>query len=460
MEDFNNKSRRQKKSRSVWPIFLLVLCFTFAAAAGAMLASSGLFDSNGKQNLISKSDRENKETQLIKAKDKTTILLLGVDIREDDVGRSDTMMIATVDPKLDKASLLSVPRDTRVRITGHGFDKINAAFAYGGEPLAEKTVENFLGIDIDHYVIINVKSFVKIIDAIGGLDIDVEKRMYYEDPWDDDGGLIIDLYPGMQHMDGKTAVTYVRYRDEEGDIGRIHRQQKFMEACMDKIVSPEIVTKIPAVVREVIEAIDTDMTFRQLLEIAGALKAAQQNGLQTEMVPGYPLYIDGISYWIPDVEELRFAIAAGLGVSVDSDMRKRVEKDSSDYRESIPSTAGEIPAGEENIGKPVRNSRDTYTRRTYEDAYNDRISENYSERRSYDERNSDTRRNYDEPQNNYERPSQNESRYDNRSNYEDSYESQRNSRESTSQIERRNIPETVDTPFDDVPTRGESSGRR
>lgn len=457
MDDFNGRLRRdRKKSRSFWPMFLLVLCFAFAAAAGAMLATSGLFDS-GKQNLISKSDRENKETQLIKAKDKTTILVLGVDIREDDVGRSDTMMIATVDPKLDKASLLSVPRDTRVRITGHGFDKINAAFAYGGEPLAEKTVENFLGIDIDHYVIINTKSFVKIIDAIGGLDIDVEKRMYYEDPWDDDGGLIIDLYPGMQHMDGRTAVTYVRYRDEEGDIGRIHRQQKFMEACMDKIVSPEIVTKIPAVVREVVEAIDTDMTFRQLLEIAGALKVAQQNGLQTEMVPGYPLYIDGISYWIPDVEDLRFAVAAGLGVDVDSDMRKRVEKDSSDYRESIPSTAGEIPADGETIGKPIRNSRnserDSYTRRNYDDTYNSRTQENYSERRNYDTENYSTRRDYDEPQN-YERPSQNNSRYD------DSYESQRNSRESTPQIERRNIPETVDEPFDDVPTRGESSGRR
>lgn len=453
MEDFNGKSRKdRKKSRSVWPAFLLVLCFALAATAGAMLASSGLFDSGGKQNLISKSDRENRETQLIKAKDKTTILVLGVDIREDDVGRSDTMMIATVDPRLDQASLLSVPRDTRVRITGHGFDKINAAFAYGGEPLAEKTVENFLGIDIDHYVIINTKSFVKIIDAIGGLDIDVEKRMYYEDPWDDDGGLVIDLYPGVQHMDGKTAVTYVRYRDEEGDIGRIHRQQKFMEACMDKIVSPEIVTKIPAVVREIVEAIDTDMTFRQLLEVAGALKAAQANGLQTDMVPGYPLYIDGISYWIPDVEELRFAIAAGLGVSVDSDMKRRVEKDASDYHESIPSTAGEIPADGENIGRPVRNSRnsdrESYTHRNYEDSYSNRTQTNYSDRESYE-----TRQNHEDSQN-YGRSNQSNSSYDN------GYDSRRETA-SPPQIERRNVPvDNYDHTVDDAPTRGESSGKR
>ena len=207
-------------------------------------------------------------------------------------------------------------------------------------------------------------------------------------------------------------------------------------------------------VREVVEAIETDMTFRQLLEIAGALKAAQANGLQTEMVPGYPLYIDGISYWIPDVEELRFAMAAGLGVDVDSDMRQRVKKDASDYHESIPSTAGEIPADGENIGKPVRNSRnsdrDSYTRRNSEDTYNRQTQEDSSERRNYE-----TRRNYDESQNNYDRPSQNDSRYDR--SYDDSYDNSR--RNSTPQIERRNIPETVDDPFEDVPTR-DDTGRR
>ena len=103
---------------------------------------------------------------------------MGVDVREDDVGRSDTLMVATVDPHTDQTTLLSIPRDTRVRIYGYGFDKINAAYAYGGEPLTEKTVENLLGIDIDHYVMINVRSFVKIIDAIGGVDIYVPKRMY------------------------------------------------------------------------------------------------------------------------------------------------------------------------------------------------------------------------------------------------------------------------------------------
>ena len=382
--------RTRSKSRLVLFIFLMI-CFITSAVAGAMFASSSVFDSKKKTPVtVIEKQRENKSEELIKATDKATILIMGVDIRHDDVGRSDTLMVATVDPKYDQASLLSIPRDTRVRIYGYGFDKINAAYAYGGEPLTEITVENFLGIDIDHYIIVNVRSFVKIIDAIGGVDIYVPKRMYYEDPWDDDGGLVIDLYPGRQHMDGKTAVTYVRYRDSEGDIGRVQRQQQFMEACLDKVTSPEIITRIPEIIREVMYAIDTDMSFRELLEIAGALKAAQENGLYTDMVPGYPLYIDEISYWIPYVDEIRYTMAEGLGVSVDSNMRRRFERDAHEYSDSIPDSAVEIPEGAENIGSARRrssfDSNESYDeRRTSDDRYN---SDNRSDRYSDDSRQS------------------------------------------------------------------------
>ena len=356
---------KKKSGHKIWLVLLLVVCFFMSAAAGVMLASSNLFDL--KKDPIQPIERMNFDTELIKARDKSTVLIMGVDVRKDDTGRSDTMMVATVDPKYDRASLMSIPRDTRVRIYGYGFDKINAAFAYGGEPLAEKTVENFLGIDIDHYIIVDVKSFVKIIDAIGGIDINVEKRMKYEDPWDDNGGLYINIFPGKQHMDGKKAVTYVRYRDSEGDIGRIERQQKFIQACMDKVMSPSFIPRIPAVIREVFDAIDTDMTVRQLMELAGALKAAKENGLETDMVPGYPLYIDDVSYWIPYVDELQYSMARLLDVSVDSKIRQRAENLASEYSESIPSNARQIPDTAEPIGE--------YRRQNYDDS----PSENYSE---------------------------------------------------------------------------------
>ncbi len=340
---------RKKKRSSVFTWLFVILCFVGAAVAGALFASSSLLD---------KTAGDAVEEGLLTAKDKSTIMIMGVDTRDDDVGRSDTLMIAAVDPKRDQASLLSIPRDTRVKIAGHGWDKINAAYAYGsaksgvlgGEKLAQRTVEDFLGVNIDHYVVIDTHAFQKIIDALGGIDIDVEKRMYYEDPWDDDGGLVIDLKPGMQHMNGKTAVTYVRYRDEEGDIGRIKRQQKFMKACMEKVTSPSIIPKLPTVIKEVMGSVKTDLSFRQLLEFAGTLKEAQKNGLKTDMVPGRPLYISGVSYWIPDVEKLRTTLADTLGISLSSSARARLVEAAKEYEKSIPANATEVPASDHSIG--------------------------------------------------------------------------------------------------------------
>ncbi|MCR5758334.1 MAG: LCP family protein [Selenomonas sp.] len=328
----------------------MVLIFILAAVAGAYYASN---------SLLEKPVEIQKDDELLTAKDKATIMIMGVDARDDDVGRSDTLMIASIDPKAQQASLLSVPRDTRVKIKGHGFDKINAAYAYGKEKLSQDTVEDFLGVNIDHHIIINTKSFKNIIDAIGGIDINVPKRMHYEDPWDDDGGLIIDFQPGMQHMDGAKAVTYVRYRDEEGDLGRIRRQQDFVRACTEKLVSPAIIPKLPAVIAEVMDSIETDLSVRQLLEFAGTLKESQKNGLKTDMVPGRPLYIEGISYWIPDLTKLRMTIADTLGISISGRRRTKMEADIREYENSIPASASEVPASDTSIGraKPSDSSR-------------------------------------------------------------------------------------------------------
>ena len=342
MQNSNIPPRKTSKKRRIWPWILMLVVFLTAALGGAYFASNSLTE---------KPVEKKQSEELLTAKDKATIMIMGVDERDDDVGRSDTLMIASIDPKTNQASLLSVPRDTRVKIKGHGFDKINAAYAYGKEKLSQDTVENLLGVNVDHYIIINTKSFKKIIDAIGGIDIDVPKRMHYEDPWDDDGGLIIDFHPGMQHMDGAKAVTYVRYRDEEGDLGRIRRQQDFVRACMEKLVSPAIIPKLPAVIKEVMGSIETDLSFRQLLEFAGTLKESKNNGLKTDMVPGKPLYIEGISYWIPDLNKLRLTVADTLGVSLSGKYKTKMEADIREYENSIPAGASEVPASDTSIGR-------------------------------------------------------------------------------------------------------------
>ena len=344
MAQSNIPSRKESHKNRIWPWVLVIICFLSAALAGAYYASSSLSDK------VEEDTKQAEKEGLLTARDKATVMIMGVDERADDVGRSDTLMVATIDPQRKQAALFSLPRDTRVKIKGHGFDKINAAYAYGGEKLTRDTVEAFLGVNIDHYIIVNTKSFQRIIDAIGGIDINVEKRMYYEDPWDDDGGLLIDLQPGMQHMDGKTAVTYVRYRDEEGDIGRVRRQQKFMEACMDKVVSPAIITRLPSVISEIMDSVQTDLSLRQMLEFAGSLKEAKNNGLKTEIVPGRGMYISGISYWIPDVSEMRTLLASTLDITMNSSLRERMERAEEEYERSIPAGATELPADDTSIG--------------------------------------------------------------------------------------------------------------
>ncbi len=341
--------RRKKKSSNFWPMFLLLCAFAIAAVGGALFASSTSFD---------KPHDKPEKQNLLTAKDKIIVMIMGVDEREDDVGRSDTLMVATLDPKKKKAALLSIPRDTRVKIRGYGFDKINSAYAYGGYELTKDTVEDLIGVHMEHHILINIKSFKKIIDAIGGVDINVEKRMYYEDVWDDDGGLLIDLQPGPQHMDGNTAITYVRYRDEEGDIGRIRRQQKFMQAVMDRITSPAIIPRIPSIIKEVISSVETDLSMKQLIEFATSLKDAQKTGLQAEMLPGKPIYIDGVSYWLPDLAKLRTTVANTLDCTLDKSLRDDLAEDTREYEQSIPDNARELNAEE---------AREIYRRENTED---------------------------------------------------------------------------------------------
>lgn len=264
------------------------------------------------------------------------VMILGVDSRKDDVGRSDTMMVAALDTDKGKAALLSVPRDTRVAIEGHGYEKINHAYAYGGHEMSQKSVESLLGVNIDHYIIINTTAFERIIDAMGGVDINVEKRMYYEDPWDDNGGLVIDLYPGEQHMDGKKAIQYVRYRDGEGDIGRIGRQQKFVKACLSKLISTDMLPRLPKFIEEASTAIKTDMSVPELLRFAKQMKEVHNNGLTAQMVPGQPAYLQDVSYWIPDITDLRQLIMDELGLEATEDMKEKAQADEDAYRKSLP----------------------------------------------------------------------------------------------------------------------------
>ena len=299
---------------------LLVVVFT---AAAAHFFSGGLV-------------RRMAADGMIAGRSEIHVMILGVDERKDDVGRSDTLMVATVDPEKGTASLLSIPRDTRVAIEGAGYDKINAAYAYGGYALTKKTLEQLLDVPMDYYILIDVHAFERIIDALDGIDIDVEKRMYYEDPWDDDGGLVIDIYPGMQHMTGEKAIQYVRYRDTEGDIGRIRRQQRFMRAVLQKVTTPEIFAKLPEITGEVAKSVKTDLDTGDMIKFLQIMKKVQEDGLAAEMAPGNPAWFKGVSYWIPDIVEIRRMAARAAGVPFAGKAAERAESYAAKYKEEMP----------------------------------------------------------------------------------------------------------------------------
>lgn len=264
------------------------------------------------------------------------VLLMGVDRREGDFGRSDTLMLAAIDEDNGRATLLSIPRDTRARVGDYGYDKINHAYAYGGHDLTLSAVGALLDVPLTHYILVDTSAFARIVDAVGGVDIDVEKRMHYEDPWDDNGGLVIDLYPGEQHMDGAHAIQYVRYRDGEGDIGRIARQQKFMRAFFAQLISPQVLPRLSAVMDELAGAVETDLSVRQLVTLVKRFQDVGADGLTMQTVIGTPAYLGDVSYWMPDIAKTRAALFEGMGLDYPADLMARAEQDAAAYRADMP----------------------------------------------------------------------------------------------------------------------------
>jgi LCP family protein required for cell wall assembly len=272
---------------------------------------------------------------------RTNILVLGVDERPDDIGRSDTMFVVSVDTKNQDVDIVSIPRDTRVKIPGLGYDKINHAYAEGKYKLSQRAAEALLGVPLQHYLIIDFNGFKRIIDALGGVTIDVEKRMYYEDPYDN---LVIDLRPGVQKLNGEDAIGYVRYRDQDGDIGRIQRQQKFMKAVVQQVVQPSTITRLPSLVKELSGAVRTSMSTSEMINLAKVLNDARKQGFEGHMVPGKPAYINEISYWLPDIVETRQMMAEIMGKPLDAKALASAKQTAAEYEQAIPKEMNVLPA--------------------------------------------------------------------------------------------------------------------
>lgn len=236
-------------------------------------------------------------------KDPLMVVVLGVDKRTGDRGRSDTIMVASVDPKTKHAGLLSVPRDIWTEVPGRGYTKLNHAYAYGGPELAVETVSLLLDLPLQHYVVVDFKGFEAIVDAVGGVEIEVEKRLYYHDPYQD---LLIDLQPGLQRLNGEKALHYARFRnDAAGDLGRVERQQKFVKALAKEVASPRNILKLPALINAAFDAIETNISLRDSLAYANSARTLAGVEIETGTVPGTGMRLGGVSYIKPDLPAAR-----------------------------------------------------------------------------------------------------------------------------------------------------------
>ena len=262
------------------PILIIVLCAVFSIIAGAGLRFYFAFHAKSGDiiNTITKDmDTGSANYSALKEQGKFNILIMG----EDDVEgsrRSDTILLATVDVDDKNVRVLSLPRDTRVSIPGHGTQKLNHAFAFGGPVLMKETIEKYLNIPILYYLVIDYDSFPALVDTMGGVEIDVQKKMRYVDRA---GKLDINIQPGLQVMDGKQALHFVRFRkDALGDIGRVQRQQQFIKAIIKKAYDPRIVIKIPELTAQMMKLFKTDMSATLAVQLAGFV----QNELGRERI--------------------------------------------------------------------------------------------------------------------------------------------------------------------------------
>jgi LCP family protein required for cell wall assembly len=242
------------------------------------------------------------------------ILLMGGDARgaaKGEVPRSDSMMVVSLDPIQKRIHVLSILRDTYTEIPEHGKNRINTAITHGPNT-AMKAVSDLLGIPIQYYVYTDFQGFIKLVDAVGGVDFYVEKDMHYESKADQHE-YDIDLQKGEQHLDGKTALQYVRFRhDAMSDFTRTKRQREFLKAVAEKIKTTTSLMKLPSILDEVSPYIDTNLSVNDMWKLASV--GYQSTVGESEQIPPMNL-----------LQQTYIGRAAVLTITSHNDLREFVQ---------------------------------------------------------------------------------------------------------------------------------------
>ncbi|WP_289141599.1 LCP family protein [uncultured Brevibacillus sp.] len=309
----------------IWKRVLLLMLVVIAATAGYYGYSFYQFAQNIQEpNVITPPPLDGgaatkaAEIPQWDGKERVNILLMGVDrrgMKNNGLPRSDSMMLVSVDPLTKRYDLFSILRDTYVDIPGNGSSRINSAIVDGGPEMAMKTVSQFTGLPVDRYVITDFEGFKALIDAIGGVELDVEKNMYYHDPTDK-GVYDINLKKGLQQLDGNKALQYVRFRhDATSDYTRTERQRKLLAAIANQMKNGTTLIQLPSILKEVTPYVQTNIGSMDMLKLS-----ALGLSLNTQSPGNYQLPPMGMfreshkagSVLVPDVDQVQSFIQEKL----------------------------------------------------------------------------------------------------------------------------------------------------
>lgn len=244
---------------------------------------------------------ESVQTKEAKGKN-INILLMGIDARNaKENSRSDTMILASLDTTTQQVVMISIPRDTRIKNSSGHYDKINSINLVDGPQAACREVSDIMNIPVDYYVVTNFGGFGDIVDALGGVHINVESNMYHADPVNPE--LAINLKKGYQYLNGQQALAYVRYRGgPTADIGRTENQQKFIKALAAEMLQTKTILKLPQLIPELYKNVNTNLPLQDMVYLGKIAQKMDMNNIITLTLPGYFLHDNstGASYWEAD----------------------------------------------------------------------------------------------------------------------------------------------------------------
>lgn len=300
-----------KQSKKIGIIVIVLLLLIIVAIFGAVVRAYYNIESamnntyevaERKMNLINPpvSSRSEGHSERLSESKPFSILLLGVDtgaLGRTEQGRSDTMIVATVNPSTKQSLLLSLPRDTYTEIVGHNTqDKINHAYAFGGAGMSMDTVEKLLDIPIDHYVTINMEGIMSLVDIVDGIEVNNPFEFSYQKTT---------FVKGKQQLDGKLALKYarMRYDDPNGDYGRQARQRQIITGIAHQMLSMKGVTNYKSILEVMSKQVKTDLSFQNIQTLVGDYRAAFET-IKSDQMKGEGFMQDGISYQRIDPNEL------------------------------------------------------------------------------------------------------------------------------------------------------------